>query len=102
MSETIDELTIHYEEDGIEIVREEAKHVLSKGSWTTIMFLYRDWDRRKEAYSDLKATIRRYQKRNNRFQQQSKFNISSAKQARQISDVLNEWFAEDDSNASSK
>ena len=41
MAETIDELTIHYEEDGKVLRKQIAKEVLSKGSWTTIMFLYR-------------------------------------------------------------
>ena len=46
MAETIDELTIHYEEDGKILRKELAKEVLSKGSWTTIMYLYQDLDRK--------------------------------------------------------
>ena len=38
MSETIDDITIAFEEDGIEKVRELGKQVLSKGAWTTILF----------------------------------------------------------------
>ena len=46
MAESIDELTIHYEEDGRVVRKEIAKEVLSKGAWTTIMFLYQDLDRK--------------------------------------------------------
>ena len=40
MSATVDELTISYEEDGVELVKELDKVVLSKGAWTTILFRY--------------------------------------------------------------
>ena len=49
MAETIDELTVNYtDESGQQIVEEIDKEVLSKGSWTTILFRYREWDRKKE------------------------------------------------------
>ncbi len=48
MSETIDDLTIAYSEDGTETTRELGKEVLSKGAWTTIMFRYQDWDNSKK------------------------------------------------------
>ncbi|MFH1566959.1 MAG: hypothetical protein ABIL09_03100, partial [Gemmatimonadota bacterium] len=63
MAETIDELTIQYEEDGQVLRKQLAKEVLSKGSWTTIMFLYQDLDRRTGDYGAPKVSIRRYQKR---------------------------------------
>ncbi len=91
MAETIDELTISYTEDGIETTKELDKKVLSKGAWSTIIYRYQDWDRAKEEYGKEKYTIRRYQKRNGEYQQKSKFNISSADQARSIIDALQEW-----------
>ena len=63
MAENIDELTIHYEEDGKILRKEVAKEVLSKGSWATIMYLYQDLDRKTEEYGKQKVSIRRYQKR---------------------------------------
>ena len=96
MAETVDELTIRYEEDGIETVKELDKQVLTKGAWSTIVFRYQEWDPRKQAYSADRYTIRRYQKRNDRFQQKSKFNISSADQARKLIEVLTKWT--DDNN----
>ena len=63
MSAEIDELTVQYEEDGLVTVKELDKKVLTKGAWSTIIYRYQDWDRRKEEYSKDKYTIRRYQKR---------------------------------------
>lgn len=91
MSETIDDLTIAFNEDGIETTKELGKHVLSKGAWTTILFRYQDWDKLKQAYGPVKYSIRRYQKRNNQYWQKSKFNISSDEQARKIVTTLSEW-----------
>ena len=91
MSETIDDITIAFEEDGIEKVRELGKQVLSKGAWSTIIFRYQDWDKTKQEFGPVKYTIRRYQKRNNQYWQKSKFNISSEDQARKIISSLSEW-----------
>ncbi len=94
MAQSIEELTIAYEEDGQELVKELDKVVLSKGAWTTILYRYQDWEKAKEAFSADRYTIRRYQKRNGEYSQKSKFNISSADQARQIIDALQKWTAE--------
>ena len=91
MAETIDDLTVSYTEGGIETVKELDKAVLTKGAWSTIVYRYQDWDTRKEAYGPDRYTIRRYQKRNDRYMQKSKFNISSADQARKLIDVLTKW-----------
>jgi hypothetical protein len=91
MASDVTELTINYTEEDILIVRELDKEVLTKGAWSTIMYRYQDWDRKKEAYGPEKYTIRRYRKLNNEYRQQSKFNISSKDQARQIIDALNKW-----------
>ena len=94
MAETIDEITINYEEDGVLIVKELDKEVLSKGAWTTIVFRYQQWDRAKEVYSADKYTIRRYRKMKGNYSPQSKFNISSADQAGKIVNILNKWLSE--------
>jgi hypothetical protein len=65
--------------------------VLTKGAWSTIIYRYQDWDRRKEEYSKDKYTIRRYQKRSGQYMQKSKFNISSKDQALAIIDALQGW-----------
>ncbi len=91
MSSEIDELTVQYEEDGMVTVKELDKKILTRGAWSTIIYRYQDWDRRKEEYGKDKYTIRRYQKRNGQYQQKSKFNISSADQARSIIEALEGW-----------
>ncbi len=95
MAATVDELTIRYEEDGIETVKELDKVVLTKGAWSTILYRYQDWDRRKEEYGPEKYSIRRYQKRSGEYQQKSKFNISSKDQAKAIIEALQGWIGED-------
>ena len=91
MASTPEELTVTYTEDGIDVVDELDKKILSKGAWTTIIFRYREWNRSKEEYSKDKYSIRRYQKRNGEYQQKSKFNISSPDQAKQLIEALTEW-----------
>lgn len=94
MAETVEELTITYEEDGVETVKELDKKVLTKGAWATLMYRYQEWNRTKEEYGPDKYTIRRYQKRNGEYQQKSKFNISSKDQALSIIAALQDWTAE--------
>ncbi|BAZ93261.1 MAG: hypothetical protein CMN57_10140 [Gammaproteobacteria bacterium] len=91
MASTVDDLSIEYEEDGITLVKQLDKVVLSKGAWSTVIFRYQDWDRQKEQYSKDKYTIRRYQKRNGEYFQKSKFNISSPDQARSLITALQGW-----------
>lgn len=91
MAERVDELTVSYSEGEIEIVQELDKAILSKGSWATVLFRYREWDRAKEVYGPEKYSIRRYQKRGGEFRQQSKFNISGKTQAQALIDALQKW-----------
>ncbi|MDD4731570.1 MAG: hypothetical protein PHX58_06520 [Desulfovibrio sp.] len=91
MASTVEELTIAYEEDGQEIVRELDKRVLTKGAWSTVLFRYQDLNRSTGEFGPEKYVIRRYQKVQGDYRPKSKFVISSAKQARQIMDALTEW-----------
>jgi hypothetical protein len=91
MASTVEELTIRYEEDGVETIKELDRKILTKGAWSTVIFRYQDWDRAKQAYGPDKYSIRRYQKRNGEYQQKSKFNISSKDQAEKIIAALQEW-----------
>ncbi len=94
MASTVDELTINYSEDGVEIVKELDKVILSKGAWSTVMFRYQEWNRGKSAYGPDKFSIRRYQKRNGEYFSKSKFNISSPAQAQAIVEALQKWINE--------
>lgn len=91
MTETVDDITIAFSENGTDVTKELDKHVLSKGAWTTIIFKYQDWDNAKNDYGPVKYSIRRYQKRNNQYWQKSKFNISSEDQAQKIVEILSSW-----------
>ncbi|MEJ2508647.1 MAG: hypothetical protein P8009_04045 [Gammaproteobacteria bacterium] len=91
MAETVDELTVNYEEDGIQVTKELDKKVLTKGAWATVIYRYQDWDRQKGDYGPDKYTIRRYQKRYGEYKQKSKFNISSKDQAEKIIEALQDW-----------
>ncbi|MDD2864249.1 MAG: hypothetical protein PHC99_05935 [Methylococcales bacterium] len=91
MAETTDELTIEYVDNGVTTVKELDKKVLTKGAWATLMFRYKEWNATKGEYGDDKFTIRRYQKREGKYQQKSKFNISSVEQAKSMIEILQDW-----------
>ena len=95
MSATVEDLTINYEEDGVQIVRETGKEILSKGAWTTILYRFKNIDRKTGEFGKNMYTIRRYQKRQGEYITKSKFNISSTEQAKKIIDILSKWTSED-------
>ncbi len=88
------DLTVTYEEEGVVVVEELDKRILSKGAWTTILFKYRQWNRGKEEYGPVRYSIRRYQKTGDSYRQRAKFNISSNEQAAKIIQALKEWGVE--------
>lgn len=96
MVSDVEDLTVEYEEDGQLVVEELDKAILSKGAWATILFKYRQWDRRAEDFGPARYTLRRYRKTRDVYRQQAKFNISSTEQARKLVEVLQQWIAHDD------
>lgn len=90
-TDPIDALTVQFEEDGVEKVRELEKHVLSRGSWATIAFLFQEYDVRAGAFKPAKVSLRRYRRRKDRYVFQSKFTLSSLKQAKDAATVLTAW-----------
>ena len=88
---TVEELTVNYEENGVLVVKELDKVILSKGAWATVMFRFQQWEAAKNAYSPDKYVIRRYRKIGGEYRQQSKFVISSVAQAEKIIESLGEW-----------
>jgi len=94
MDDAIDKLTVNYEEDGVLMVKETGKEILSKGAWTTILFRYLNWDKKTATYGKEAFAIRRYQKRGDEYLLKSKFTISSRDQARKIIDILEGWMKE--------
>ena len=95
MVEKVEDLTIAYEEDGQVLVQEIDKEVLSSGAWATVIFRYRELDRARGEYGPDKYSVRRYQKREGQYLPKSKFNISSAAQAKKLLAVLSRWTGEE-------
>jgi hypothetical protein len=97
MAGSIDEVSIDWkDENGQPLVRQVRKEVLTRGSWSTLMFMYQDLDKKSGEFGPKKIRFARYQKRGEKFIPQSKFNISSAKQARRIIEIIQIWLPEMD------
>lgn len=94
MAENIDDLTIAFYQDDRNVIKELDKIVLTRGNWTTIMYLFQELNKKTNEYEASKVSIRRYQKRGGVYKQQSKFNISSSKQGNEIAAILQNWFPE--------
>ena len=94
MSSTVDDLTVNYEDDGVLVVKQTGKEVLSKGAWATVMYRYNNLIKSSGEYGKDMYTIRRYQKRNGEYIPKSKFNISSTDQAKKIIAALKNWIEE--------
>ena len=92
MAETVDEISIEWkDEHGQHLVRDLKKAILTSGAWSTLMFLYQDFDKKAGEFGPPKVRVARYQKRGGKYIPQSKFNISSAKQAKQIVQIIQNW-----------
>src|SRR6476646_860429 len=94
MAETIEEVSYNYEDEGKLVRKEIKKEILTRGAWATVMFLYQELDRKTEAWGASKVSIVRFKKTGGMYRKQSSFNISSEKQARQIIEVMEKWYAE--------
>jgi capsule polysaccharide export protein KpsE/RkpR len=94
MASDIDELTIQYEEEGQVLVEELDKLILNRGAWTTILFLYREWNAAAEDFSPPKAGLRRYQKSKGVFRKRDGINLT-AKNVSTLIAQLQSWFKTD-------
>jgi hypothetical protein len=92
MAETLEELTYNYEDEGVLVRKELDKIVLTKGSWSTLMFLYQELDKKSGQFRAPKIAIVRFKKWKGVYRKQSSFNVSSEKQARQITEVFERWY----------
>jgi len=86
-----DELTIQYEEDGRVVVEELDKVILQKGTWTTVLYRFRQINPRTGDWGPPKAALRRYQKTRGYFRKTDSVNISQ-KSAPLLVAKLQEWF----------
>jgi len=97
MASKADDLTIEYEEEGVLVVKELDKVILSKGAWATVLYRYRQWEKAKNGYGQDRYSIRRYRKMDDEYRQQNKFNISSRDQALKLIEALQKWVDLDES-----
>lgn len=94
-AEEIDDITVEYEEDGVVVVKEEGREIISRSSWPVVLFRYREYNKTSEDYGPMKYSLRKFRKRNGVYKMESKFNIGSARQAADIAKTLAEWAAQD-------
>ena len=95
MEKPIDKVSINWtDENGQQLVKELNKEVLTSGAWATMMFMYQDLDKKSGEYGPKKIRIGRYKKSGDKYMPQSKFNISSASQAKQIVEIIQQWLPE--------
>ncbi len=98
---SVEELTVNFQdENGVLLVKESDKEVLTKGTWATLMFKYQDLDKASGQYKAPKYAIRRYQKQNGEYRVKSKFTVSSPIQAKKICDILTRWIENESPDAS--
>jgi len=91
--EKIEDITVNFEKDGKLLVKELKKEVLSRGVWTTIIFLYQELDKKIDEFKEPKISIRRYKRTKGYYQIQTKISFSSESQAKQVASTINKWIA---------
>jgi hypothetical protein len=90
-SDALDELSYEQEGGGV-LVREQLDRVvLARGSWATVMFLFRELDRATGAWRPPKMAVVRFQKWRGGYRKHSAFNVANAAQARELAEVLARW-----------
>ena len=96
--EDIDEISVEYEEDGVLLVKQEAKVVIARGAWPVIAFLFRERDAATGAYGPPKVTLRKFRKQQGTYRLESKFNIGNLVQAAAIAETLAGWSGSPDNS----
>ncbi|MCU0608352.1 MAG: hypothetical protein MUF22_01105 [Chitinispirillaceae bacterium] len=91
MASKAEDLTINYEEDGVQVVKELDKVLLTRGAWATVLFKFQQWDKSKNDFGPERYSIRRYRKMDDEYRQQAKFTISSKDQAHKLILALEKW-----------
>jgi hypothetical protein len=93
MVETLEELTYDSEEEDGTLVRKQLdRAVLTRGGWSTVMFLFQELDRASGKFRAPKMAVVRFKKARGLYRKQSSFLISSGPQARQFAEVFERWY----------
>jgi hypothetical protein len=93
MAENVSEITVEYEEEGETLVEELDKVVLNKGVWTSILFRYKERDRKTGQFGPAKATIKRYQKHQGVYKKRDSVNLT-LETAKTLITNLQNWIDE--------
>lgn len=95
-TDPVAELTVRYEEDGVVVVEELAKAVLTtSATWTTVAYLSRERDKVSGAFAAPRVSLRRYKKRGGRFITDKHFTLTTRTQVMALQEALAAWFAAD-------
>ena len=92
MVETLEELTYDSEEDGTLVRKQLDRAVLTKGGWSTVMFLFQELDRASGKFRAPRMAFVRFKKARGVYRKQSSFVISGGPQARQFAEVFERWY----------
>jgi len=93
-AEDIDDITVDFEEDGIQVVRQEKREVIARGTWPVLLFAYRERDPKTGEFGGLKFSLRKFRKQRGVYRMESKFNIGNPDQAGTIARTLGQWAEE--------
>jgi hypothetical protein len=76
--ETVNDITIAFEEDGETVIEQLDKVVIQKGVWAVVLFRYQEKDRKTGAFQAPKACLRRYQKFKGEYRKRDSMNLSKS------------------------
>lgn len=88
-----EDMSLDTEQDGIQVVKQLDKAVLSRGAWVTIAFLYEEWDPEANKFGPPKVTLRKFRRYHGGYKQEAKFNISTLQEAATLAHKLLDWAA---------
>jgi len=87
----LDELTYDLDEDGALVRRQLERVVLTRGAWSTVLFLYEELDRRTGAFRPPRAAVVRFQKVRGGYRKHSAFVVGSADEMGVLLSTLGRW-----------
>ena len=95
MSQQVDDLTVRWQDNGVDTVLELAKVVLAASpSWATLAFLARERDPNTGDWRAPRVQLRRYKRRGGKWIVDKHFALTTSAQAMNLIDALSGWFAE--------
>jgi hypothetical protein len=91
MASRVDELTVNHEENGLLVVKELSRLVLSSGKMVTIIFNYQLWESTLGDYGPVQVSINRYRKIKGEYQKHSQMHLLNRLQVQKMLELLQDW-----------